>query len=88
MQPFRAMHRSWPLKFSLWWVFVQYVAPVVKYDRNGFKPRERLLVLTQVAAYLVDTAKIKQKIEYAALKGNLCMGLSSVRLVLTDGRPP
>uniref|UniRef100_A0A8D2LTN8 Myosin IH n=1 Tax=Varanus komodoensis TaxID=61221 RepID=A0A8D2LTN8_VARKO len=46
-----------------------YVTPVVKFDRNGFRPRERLLVLTRVALYVVDAAKIKQKIEYAALKG-------------------
>lgn len=48
----------------------QYAAPVVKYDRNGFKARERLLVLTQSSAYVVEMAKIKQKIDYATLKGN------------------
>uniref|UniRef100_A0A8D2MU84 Myosin IH n=1 Tax=Zonotrichia albicollis TaxID=44394 RepID=A0A8D2MU84_ZONAL len=47
----------------------QYVTPVVKYDRNGFKARERLLVLTQSSAYVVEMAKIKQKIEYSTLKG-------------------
>uniref|UniRef100_A0A8C4JIF7 Myosin IH n=1 Tax=Dromaius novaehollandiae TaxID=8790 RepID=A0A8C4JIF7_DRONO len=49
---------------------IKYVTPVVKYDRNGFKARERLLVLTQSAAYVVEMAKIKQKIDYATLKGN------------------
>lgn len=48
----------------------QYVTPVIKYDRNGFKARDRLLVLTQSAAYVVEMAKIKQKIDYATLKGN------------------
>lgn len=48
----------------------QYATPVVKYDRNGFKARERLLVLTQSSAYVVEMAKIKQKIDYATLKGN------------------
>uniref|UniRef100_A0A8C8S4R4 Myosin IH n=1 Tax=Pelusios castaneus TaxID=367368 RepID=A0A8C8S4R4_9SAUR len=48
----------------------QYVTPVVKYDRKGFKARERQLVLTQSAAYVVEMAKIKQKIDYATLKGN------------------
>lgn len=47
----------------------QYVTPVIKYDRNGFKARERLLVLTQSSAYVVEMAKIKQKIEYSTLKG-------------------
>lgn len=48
----------------------QYVTPVIKYDRNGFKARERLLVLTQSSAYVVEMAKIKQKIDYSTLKGN------------------
>ncbi|ETE71621.1 Myosin-Ih, partial [Ophiophagus hannah] len=61
---------------------VQYVTPVVKYDRNGFKPRERLLVLTRVAAYVVETAKVKQRIEYAALKGISTSSLSDGILVL------
>uniref|UniRef100_A0A8C6ZBU4 Myosin IH n=1 Tax=Nothoprocta perdicaria TaxID=30464 RepID=A0A8C6ZBU4_NOTPE len=51
-----------------------YVVPVVKYDRNGFKARERLLVLTQAAAYVVEMAKIKQKIDYATLKGKGASG--------------
>uniref|UniRef100_A0A8C9FIR1 Myosin IH n=1 Tax=Pavo cristatus TaxID=9049 RepID=A0A8C9FIR1_PAVCR len=50
--------------------YSQYATPVVKYDRNGFKARERLLVLTQSSAYVVEMAKIKQKIDYATLKGN------------------
>eukprot|EP00076_Gallus_gallus_P045924 XP_025011462.1 unconventional myosin-Ih isoform X5 [Gallus gallus] len=58
---------------------VKYATPVVKYDRNGFKARERLLVLTQSSAYVVEMAKIKQKIDYATLKGistsNLCDGI-------------
>uniref|UniRef100_A0A8C9FN33 Myosin IH n=1 Tax=Pavo cristatus TaxID=9049 RepID=A0A8C9FN33_PAVCR len=49
--------------------YSQYATPVVKYDRNGFKARERLLVLTQSSAYVVEMAKIKQKIDYATLKG-------------------
>ncbi|POI35350.1 hypothetical protein CIB84_000896 [Bambusicola thoracicus] len=59
--------------------YSQYATPVVKYDRNGFKARERLLVLTQSSAYVVEMAKIKQKIDYATLKGistsNLCDGI-------------
>lgn len=42
---------------------------MVKYDRNGFKARPRQLILTQTAAYVVDEAKIKQKVQYTTLKG-------------------
>lgn len=48
----------------------QYSAPVVKYDRNGFRPRLRQLIFTQEAAYLVEESKIKQRIDYSSLKGN------------------
>uniref|UniRef100_A0ABM5F1L6 Unconventional myosin-Ih isoform X1 n=2 Tax=Pogona vitticeps TaxID=103695 RepID=A0ABM5F1L6_9SAUR len=64
---------------------VKYVTPVVKYDRNGFKPRERLLVLTRVAAYVVEVAKIKQKMEYAALKGISTSSLSDGIVVIHVG---
>lgn len=43
--------------------------PVIKYNRNGFKPRPRQLILTQVAAYVIDDAKIKQRVLYTVLKG-------------------
>ncbi|MGH0159934.1 UNVERIFIED_CONTAM: hypothetical protein FKN15_072657 [Acipenser sinensis] len=33
---------------------IKYGTPVVKYDRNGYKPRPRQLVLTQGAAYMGD----------------------------------
>lgn len=48
---------------------VQYSVPVIKYNRNGFKPRPRQLVLTQTAAYVVEEAKIKQRVLYTFLKG-------------------
>lgn len=47
----------------------QYSVPVVKYDRNGFRPRLRQLIFTQEAAYLVEEAKIKQRIHFNSLKG-------------------
>lgn len=47
----------------------QYSVPVVKYDRNGFRPRLRQLIFTLEAAYLVEEAKIKQRIDYSSLKG-------------------
>lgn len=49
----------------------QYSVAVVKYDRNGFRPRLRQLILTQEAAYLVEEAKIKQRIDYISLKGQM-----------------
>lgn len=48
---------------------LQYGIPVIKYDRKGFKVRQRQLILTQRAAYVVELTKIKQKIEYSTLKG-------------------
>uniref|UniRef100_A0A8D3CW81 Myosin IHb n=1 Tax=Scophthalmus maximus TaxID=52904 RepID=A0A8D3CW81_SCOMX len=41
-----------------------YSVPVVKYDRNGFRPRLRQLIFSLEAAYLVEEAKIKQRIDY------------------------
>ncbi|KAM3601771.1 uncharacterized protein V6R79_018656 [Siganus canaliculatus] len=57
---------------------VQYGVSVTKYDRRGFKPRPRQLLLTNTFAVLVDRTKIKQRIDYAALRG---ISLSS----LSDG---
>uniref|UniRef100_A0A665X1S0 Unconventional myosin-Ic-like n=1 Tax=Echeneis naucrates TaxID=173247 RepID=A0A665X1S0_ECHNA len=55
---------------------VQYGASVTKYDRRGFKPRPRQLLLTNNFAVLVDRTKIKQKIDYATMRG---ISLSSLR---------
>uniref|UniRef100_A0A669BA54 Myosin IH n=1 Tax=Oreochromis niloticus TaxID=8128 RepID=A0A669BA54_ORENI len=46
-----------------------YCVPVIKYDRNGFKPRQRQLILTQTAVYVIEEAKIKQRVLYTSLKG-------------------
>ncbi|XP_047447962.1 unconventional myosin-Ih [Mugil cephalus] len=48
---------------------IKYSVPVIKYDRNGFKPRPRQLILTQTAAYLIEETKIKQRVLYTSLKG-------------------
>ncbi|NWS96514.1 MYO1H protein, partial [Mionectes macconnelli] len=61
---------------------IKYVTPVIKYDRNGFKARERLLVLTQSSAYVVEVAKVKQKIDYATLKGISTSNLSDGIVVI------
>uniref|UniRef100_A0A8C1M770 Myosin IHa n=1 Tax=Cyprinus carpio TaxID=7962 RepID=A0A8C1M770_CYPCA len=59
----------------------QYV-PVVKYDRNGFKSRPRQLVLTQAAVYLVEEAKIKQRVDYVSLKGASVSNLGDSVMIL------
>ncbi|XP_005869853.1 PREDICTED: unconventional myosin-Ih [Myotis brandtii] len=61
---------------------IQYGIPVIKYDRKGFKARQRQLILTQKAAYVVELAKIKQKIEYSALRGVSTSNLSDGFLVI------
>uniref|UniRef100_A0AAX7SMW2 Myosin IHb n=1 Tax=Astatotilapia calliptera TaxID=8154 RepID=A0AAX7SMW2_ASTCA len=61
---------------------VKYSVPVVKYDRNGFRPRLRQLIFTQEAAYLVEEAKIKQRIDYSSLKGVSVSNLSDNFLIL------
>lgn len=43
--------------------------PVVKYDRKGYKPRPRQLLLTPNAVVIVEDAKVKQRIDYANLTG-------------------
>lgn len=64
----------------LYSVLLQYSVPVIKYDRNGFKPRPRQLILTQTAAYVLEEAKIKQRVLYTSLKGyTSCFNLQLVR---------
>lgn len=63
-------------------LFVQYGVPIIKYHRNGFKPRARQLVLTQTAAYMVEEAKIKQRVLYTVLKGQGSMVTCSFLLML------
>lgn len=47
----------------------QYAVPVVKYDRKGYKPRPRQLLLTPNAVVIVEDAKVKQRIDYTNLTG-------------------
>ncbi|XP_041666634.1 unconventional myosin-Ih isoform X2 [Cheilinus undulatus] len=60
---------------------IKYSVPVVKYDRNGFRPRLRQLIFTQEAAYLVEETKIKQRIDYSSLKGISVSNLSDNFLI-------
>ncbi|KAG8590231.1 hypothetical protein GDO81_006687 [Engystomops pustulosus] len=59
-----------------------YAVPVVKYDRKGYKPRRRQLLLSQNAAYLIEEAKLKQRIDYANLTGISVSSLSDNLFVL------
>ncbi|XP_062874427.1 unconventional myosin-Ih, partial [Trichomycterus rosablanca] len=61
---------------------IKYSVPVVKYDRNGFKPRPRQLILTQVALYVVEEAKIKQRVQYVSLKGVSVSNLGDTFMIL------
>ncbi|XP_027890198.1 unconventional myosin-Ih isoform X2 [Xiphophorus couchianus] len=67
---------------------VKYSVPVIKYDRNGFKPRPRQFILTKTAAYLVEEAKIKQRVSYNSLKGisvsNLSDGIIVIHITCED----
>nr|XP_051691830.1 unconventional myosin-Ih isoform X2 [Oryctolagus cuniculus] len=69
---------------------LQYAVPVTKYDRKGFRARQRQLLLTQKAAYVVELAKVKQKINYAALRGvstsNLSDGIFVIHVSPEDSR--
>uniref|UniRef100_A0A8C5D8T1 Unconventional myosin-Ih-like n=1 Tax=Gouania willdenowi TaxID=441366 RepID=A0A8C5D8T1_GOUWI len=60
----------------------QYSVPVVKYDRNGFRPRPRQLIFTHKAAYLVKEAKIRQRIDYSFFKGVSVSNLSDNFFIL------
>lgn len=61
---------------------LKYAAPVTKYDRRGYKPRARQLLLTQNAIVLVEEGKIKQRIDYGSLTGISVSSLSDSLFVL------
>ncbi|XP_046697346.1 unconventional myosin-Ih isoform X1 [Silurus meridionalis] len=61
---------------------IKYSVPVVKYDRNGFKPRPRQLILTQVALHVAEDVKVKQRVEYVSLKGVSVSNLGDTFMIL------
>ncbi|KAM9847042.1 unconventional myosin-Ic-like [Aulostomus maculatus] len=69
---------------------VQYGVPVIKYDRRGFKPRPRQLLLTNNFAVLVDKTKLKQRVDYTALRGisvsSLCDGMLVLHMPSEDNK--
>lgn len=63
----------------------QYVTPVVKYDRHGYKPRERVLILTEKAVYILDTIKtfkLKHRLPYESITGLVVTGESDNLLIV------
>uniref|UniRef100_A0A4W5N1B6 Uncharacterized protein n=1 Tax=Hucho hucho TaxID=62062 RepID=A0A4W5N1B6_9TELE len=63
-------HQGKQMELSKLHTFPQYSVPVVKYNRNGFRPRFRQLIYTGTAAYLVEKAKIKQRVSVSNLSDN------------------
>uniref|UniRef100_A0A3Q2DGK3 Myosin Ic, paralog a n=1 Tax=Cyprinodon variegatus TaxID=28743 RepID=A0A3Q2DGK3_CYPVA len=67
-----------------------YGVSVIKYDRRGFKPRPRQLLLTNTFAVLVDRTKIKQRMDYTALRGisvsSLCDGMVVLHMPCEDNK--
>ncbi|XP_049917844.1 unconventional myosin-Ic-like [Epinephelus moara] len=61
---------------------MKYAVPVTKYDRKGYKARPRQLLLTGNSAVIVEEGKLKQRIDYGALKGISVSSLSDGLFVL------
>ncbi|XP_020780665.1 unconventional myosin-Ic isoform X1 [Boleophthalmus pectinirostris] len=61
---------------------MKYAVPVTKYDRKGYKPRRRQLLLTSNCVIIVEEGKLKQRIDYGALKGISVSSLSDGLFVL------
>jgi len=61
-----------------------YSCRAVKYDRHGYKARERLLAATAKGLYVFEksTHKLKDHVAYDNLKGISCSGLASDLFVL------
>lgn len=51
---------------------------VTKYDRNGYKERPRIMVVTTESVYVLNEKdfKVKERIPFTNLKGNLPLFLS------------
>ncbi|RXN07651.1 unconventional myosin-Ic-like isoform X1 [Labeo rohita] len=61
---------------------MKYAVPVTKYDRKGYKARNRQLLLMASSAVIVEEAKLKQRIDYSSLKGISVSSLSDGMFVL------
>ncbi|XP_078729941.1 unconventional myosin-Ic [Lampetra fluviatilis] len=61
---------------------VKYGVPVTKYDRHGYKPRVRQLLLSDQVVYVAEEGKLKQSIDYSQLAGISVSSLSDGLFVL------
>ncbi|XP_048857426.1 LOW QUALITY PROTEIN: unconventional myosin-Ic-like [Brienomyrus brachyistius] len=61
---------------------VLYGVAVTKYDRRGYRPRQRQLLLGSAFAIVVEEAKLKQRIDYETLIGISVSSLSDGIFVL------
>ncbi|XP_058826793.1 unconventional myosin IC [Topomyia yanbarensis] len=66
---------------------LHYSTPVIKYDRHGYKPRERFFLLTDQAVYLLDGKTYKQKHRLPLDKIDFCItserdGIMLIRIPL------
>ncbi|XP_067866002.1 unconventional myosin-Ic-like [Heterodontus francisci] len=61
---------------------IKYAVAVTKYDRNGYRPRARQLLVTSGSAFIVEEAKLKQRIDYTNLNGISVSSLSDGLFVL------
>jgi len=52
---------------------IRYSTPVIKYDRHGYKPRERFFLLSDRALYLLDAKTYKQKHRLPLDKIDFCV---------------
>lgn len=52
---------------------LRYATSVVKYDRHGYKPRERMFLLSDAALYLLDGKTFKQKHRLPLYKIDFCV---------------
>lgn len=52
---------------------LHYSTPVIKYDRRGYKPRDRFFLLTDKAVYLLDGKTYKQKHRLPLDKVDFCI---------------
>ncbi|KAK0178646.1 hypothetical protein PV327_007520 [Microctonus hyperodae] len=64
---------------------IRYATPVVKYDRHGYKARERVLILTDKAVHIMDTVKpfkLKHRLPYDLIKELVVTGESDNLLIV------
>ncbi|XP_015186299.1 PREDICTED: myosin-IB isoform X3 [Polistes dominula] len=64
---------------------IEYAAPVTKYDRHGYKTRDRILLLTKQAVYILEmkkTLKLKHRLPYDHIDEVVVTGESDNLLIL------